>query len=64
MNLRNLVEMAPDANILRDLIGLAALRLMELNVAALTGATPAEHSPEWLGRSNRYLSSASEVGVQ
>lgn len=44
MNLRALVEKAPDANILREMIAFAAERLMELGVGALTGAPYGEKS--------------------
>jgi hypothetical protein len=50
MTLRSLVEKAADADLLREMIGFAAERLMELEVGGLTGAAWGEKSAERLSR--------------
>src|SRR6266403_3133694 len=46
MNLRALLEKSSDADLLREMIGFTAQRLMELEVEGLTGASHGERSAE------------------
>lgn len=51
---RTLVEKTPDGDLLREMIGFAAQRLMELEVEGQTGAAYGEKNPERLAHSNGY----------
>jgi putative transposase len=54
MSLRALLEKTPDADLLREMIGFAAQRLMELEVEGLTGAGYREKSSDRLAQRNGY----------
>ena len=54
MTLRGLLEKSSDADLLREMIGFAAERLMALEVEGLTGAAHGERSPERITHRNGY----------
>ena len=54
MTLRTLLEKSSDTDLLREMIGFTAQRLMELEVEGLTGAAHGERSPERINQRNGY----------
>ena len=54
MGLQGLLENTSDADLLREMIGFAAERLMELEVGALAGAAYGEKSAERMAQRNGY----------
>jgi Transposase and inactivated derivatives len=54
MSLRTLLEKSSDADLLREMVGFAAQRLMELEVESLTGAAHGERSPDRINHRNGY----------
>ena len=54
MALQALLEKTPDADFLRQMIGLTAQRLMELDIESRTGAARGERSNERLAQRNGY----------
>jgi len=52
--LKELLEKTPDANYLREMIGFAAQRLMELDIESRTGAGHGKRSPERQAQRNGY----------
>ena len=54
MSLRALLEKNSDADLLREMVGFAAQRLMELEVESLTGAARGERSPDRINSRNGY----------
>src|SRR5712672_2343006 len=54
MSLRTLLEKSSDADLLREMVGFAAQRLMELEVESLTGAASGERSPDRINHRNGY----------
>jgi transposase-like protein len=54
MNLRAVLEKSADGDLLREMIGFAAQRLMELEVDGLTGAAHGERSADRLNQRNGY----------
>ena len=54
MTLRSLLEKSSDADLLREMIGFSAQRLMELEARGLTGAEHGERSPDRINHRNGY----------
>jgi putative transposase len=54
LNLRTLLEKSSDADLLREMIGFSARRLMEIEAEALTGVAHGERNPDGMNQRNGY----------
>src|ERR1700755_3468827 len=61
MTLRTLLEKSSDTDLLREMIGFTAQRLMELEVEGLTGAAHGERSADRINQRNGYRDGAWET---
>lgn len=61
--LREFLEKGSDATFLREMIGFAAQRLMELETTGICGAEPGERSPERVNQRNGYRDWQTRVGT-
>jgi len=61
MTLRTLLEKSSDADLLREMIGFTAQRLMALEIEGLTGAALGERNPERMNQRNGYRDRAWET---
>ena len=64
MNVQALLGKSADADFLREMIGFAAQRLMELEVGGLTGAAYGEENPEPLVQRNGYRDTTEAAKLQ
>jgi len=62
--LRALLEKGSDATLLREMIGFAAKRLMQLEIEAVCGAAPGERSGDRRNQRNGYRERDWEGTVQ
>ena len=63
MTLRTLLEKSSDADLLRQMIGFTAQRLMELEVQGRTGAGHGERTPDRINHRNGYRDRVWETGA-